>query len=155
MALTSLTTKVLGYCYVNIKIGHQSYPSVRLGVLKDLCSDIILGQDFQKKHKSVVIEYGGKNLNSKSPTQRQCVPSRKLLLRNHPFLQISSQDANQSQVRHVSSARRTKNSCINKLTAYSPKALLNLAPPCGGLKLSSQKTHYSAIRNACTLIIHR
>lgn len=67
MALTSLTTKVLGHCYVNIKIGHHSYQSVRIGVLKDLCSDIILGQDFQKKLKSVVIEYGGKKPELKIP----------------------------------------------------------------------------------------
>ena len=59
MALTSLTTKVLGHCYADIKLNQQSYPSVRLGVLKDFCSDIILGQDFQKKHKSIIIEFGG------------------------------------------------------------------------------------------------
>ena len=59
MALTSLTAKVLGHCHVDIQLGHQSYSSVRLGVLKDLCTDVILGQDFQKKHKSVVIKYGG------------------------------------------------------------------------------------------------
>ena len=35
------------------------YPSHRLGILKALCRDVILGQDFQKEHKSVIIEYGG------------------------------------------------------------------------------------------------
>ncbi|XP_046863329.1 uncharacterized protein LOC124457082 [Xenia sp. Carnegie-2017] len=57
MVLTSLKAKVLGHCFVDIELGHQCYSSVRLGVLKDLCSDIILGQDFQREHKSVVIEF--------------------------------------------------------------------------------------------------
>ena len=57
--LLPLLQQVLGHCYADIKLNQQSYPSVRLGVLKDLCSDIILGQDFQKKHKSIIIEFGG------------------------------------------------------------------------------------------------
>ncbi|XP_046841983.1 uncharacterized protein LOC124436099 [Xenia sp. Carnegie-2017] len=67
MALTSLKAKVLGHCFFDIQLGHQGYSSVRLGVLKDLCSDIILGQDFQRKHKSVVIEFGGEKPELKVP----------------------------------------------------------------------------------------
>ena len=59
MALTSLNTNVTGYCLTDITLNQHTYPSVRLGVLKDLCSDIILGQDFQKQHKSIIIECGG------------------------------------------------------------------------------------------------
>ena len=59
MALTSLKTHVLGNCFVDINLNQHIYSSIRLGVLKDLCSDIILGQDFQKEHKSVIIEFGG------------------------------------------------------------------------------------------------
>lgn len=59
MALTSLKTHVLGNCFVDIHLNEHMYSSIRLGVLKDLCSDIILGQDFQKEHKSVLIEFGG------------------------------------------------------------------------------------------------
>ena len=59
MALTSLKTNVLGHCFTPVTLDQRTYPSVRLGVLKDLCSDIILGQDFQKEHKSVTIEFGG------------------------------------------------------------------------------------------------
>ncbi|CAB4035831.1 Hypothetical predicted protein, partial [Paramuricea clavata] len=42
----------------DVVINQFCYSSIRLGVLKDLCSDIILGQDFQKKHKRVTIEFG-------------------------------------------------------------------------------------------------
>jgi len=59
MALASLKAHVLGHCFADIILGDQTYLSVRLGVLKGLCSDIILGQDFQRTHKSVKIEYGG------------------------------------------------------------------------------------------------
>ena len=59
MALTSLKTRVLGHCITDITIDQFTYSSVRLGVLEDLCSDIILGQDFQRKHKRVIIEFGG------------------------------------------------------------------------------------------------
>lgn len=59
MALTSLKTNILGHCFTPVTLDQRTYPSVRLGVLKDLCSDIILGQEFQKEHKSVTIEFGG------------------------------------------------------------------------------------------------
>ena len=59
MALNSLKSPIVGHCYVDITLNELLYPSCRLGMLKDLCSDIILGQDFQKEHKSVIIEYGG------------------------------------------------------------------------------------------------
>ena len=59
MALNSLKSHIVGYCYVDITLNENVYPSCRLGILKDLCSDVILGQDFQKKYNSVIIKYGG------------------------------------------------------------------------------------------------
>ena len=58
MALTSLKTHVIGHCFADINLNHRVYKSTRLGVLKDLCSDINLGHDFQKEHKRVTIEFG-------------------------------------------------------------------------------------------------
>lgn len=65
MALNSLKSHIAGHCYVDIILNKNVYSSCRLGILaepsgdtcKDLCSDIILGQDFQEK--SVIIKYGG------------------------------------------------------------------------------------------------
>jgi len=37
---------------------HKS-AGVRLGVLKDLCAAVILGQDFQARHRRAVLKYGG------------------------------------------------------------------------------------------------
>lgn len=77
MSLTTLNTQIIGSCIVDFilnktsyKSGSRkihlfnqqiptSYKSVCLGILKNLCSDIILGQDFQKLHRSLQIMYEG------------------------------------------------------------------------------------------------
>ncbi|XP_027225401.2 uncharacterized protein K02A2.6 [Penaeus vannamei] len=59
MASTSLSAHTSGVCKVNIKVNGRDYESVRLTVLPKLCSSVILGQDFQKLHESVQLNYGG------------------------------------------------------------------------------------------------
>ena len=59
MALTSLKTHVIGHCFADIDLNQYVYTCTCLGVLKDLCSDINLGHDFQKEHERVTIEFGG------------------------------------------------------------------------------------------------
>ena len=59
MASTSFTTNTPGFCNVDIKVNGRFYNNVRLIVLPELCSDLILGQDFQKMHDSVTLQYGG------------------------------------------------------------------------------------------------
>ena len=50
---------VTGYCVVNITIDGHNYKDFRFNVMKDLCSDISLGYDFQNMHKSLIIEPSG------------------------------------------------------------------------------------------------
>ena len=59
MASVSMNTKSPGFVKVKLVYREQHYPSVQLGVLNDLCCDIILGYDFQKQHKSITFLYGG------------------------------------------------------------------------------------------------
>ena len=59
MALISLKTHVIGHCFADIDLNQHVYTCTRLGVPKDLCSDIILGHKFQKEHERVTIEFGG------------------------------------------------------------------------------------------------
>lgn len=59
IALSSLKSHVVGHCYVDITLNKHVHPSCHLGILKNLCSNIILGQDFQKECRSVIIKYGG------------------------------------------------------------------------------------------------
>ena len=48
MALSTMNTTILGYCVIDLKLNGHDYKNVRLSLLKDLCSDVILGHDFQK-----------------------------------------------------------------------------------------------------------
>ena len=57
---TSLTENIYGCCYVDITVNGSNYSNVKLRVLKNLCSDILLGQDFQSLHKRVIFRYEGK-----------------------------------------------------------------------------------------------
>ena len=56
MALTTMNTSITGCCTITITLGDNG---IRLSVLKDLCSDIILGHNFQRLHKSLTIDMGG------------------------------------------------------------------------------------------------
>ena len=55
MALTCIT----GCCTITLTLGDNVYNGIRLSVLKDLCSDIILGHNFEKLRKSLTVDMGG------------------------------------------------------------------------------------------------
>ena len=61
MASSSSSKKLEGQCLATINVQGNTYPKVKLYVFSDLYADIILGQDWQAKHASVTIEYGGNN----------------------------------------------------------------------------------------------
>ena len=59
MASTSLSSKVTGVCVVDIYIANTTYPNIKLNIMKNLCTDVILGLDFQTMHESVTLLFGG------------------------------------------------------------------------------------------------
>ena len=59
LAADPLTAKILEHCAADIKVDSRTYPDVKLHVFPNLCADLILGQDWQSKHESVTIDYGG------------------------------------------------------------------------------------------------
>ena len=59
MATSFLTTKVSGYCLVDLVFEGRTYPQLLLSVPTELCADLILGHDFQMGHERVVFKYGG------------------------------------------------------------------------------------------------
>ena len=59
MAHTTLKTDVIGYCPTYITLNDRTYSNVKPSALQDLCSDIILGHDFQKRYKRLTIELHG------------------------------------------------------------------------------------------------
>ncbi|XP_068227647.1 uncharacterized protein [Palaemon carinicauda] len=59
--VTLAHTSSPGYVKVDLTLhlNGETYPSTRLAVMKDLCSEVLLGQDFQEQHQKVTIEYCG------------------------------------------------------------------------------------------------
>ncbi|KAG7171970.1 Gag-Pol polyprotein-like 3, partial [Homarus americanus] len=57
MGSSSLLSPVLGHCTVDITLKGKVYPDIQLTVLPDLCSDVILGQDFMSLHSGVTIDF--------------------------------------------------------------------------------------------------
>jgi len=53
MAQSSLSAKTLGRCVTDIELGGKTYPNVQLSILSGLCSDLILGLDFQSQYQRV------------------------------------------------------------------------------------------------------
>ena len=59
MATSSLKSRILRYCLVEMKLQDRIYEDVCFTILEDLCTDVILGTDFQEQYESIVIKYGG------------------------------------------------------------------------------------------------
>ena len=62
MTLSTMNTTILGYWEIDLKLNGHDYKNVRLSLLKDLCSDVILGHDFQKQHQHLKFNLGEKSL---------------------------------------------------------------------------------------------
>ena len=60
MANSSLSSHVIGYCKVNLKLKRNSYQGIKLSARKNLCV-AILGYNFLKQHFCVEIPFGGSN----------------------------------------------------------------------------------------------
>ncbi|GFV47633.1 putative retrovirus-related pol polyprotein from transposon opus [Trichonephila clavipes] len=59
MANSSMVTETEGVCKVNLKIENFTYQNVELLVMKDLCSDALIGHDILNRHSSVEIGFDG------------------------------------------------------------------------------------------------
>ena len=59
MAQSSLSAQTLGYCIVNLVLNEKLYPKSCMLILLGLCSDILLGLDFQSQHQSVSFQHNG------------------------------------------------------------------------------------------------
>ena len=44
---------------MDIVIENETYQQVSVGIMKNLCTDLLLGGDFQSQHKRVVFQYNG------------------------------------------------------------------------------------------------
>ncbi|XP_068224969.1 uncharacterized protein [Palaemon carinicauda] len=59
MADESLSSNILGLCSVDLELKGETYHGVELKVLQRLCSDVILGHDFLRRHSGLEMDFGG------------------------------------------------------------------------------------------------
>ena len=59
MASKSLKATASHCCDVQLNLKGRDYKNVRLFVLPNLCTNVILGLDFLSRHKSITLNYGG------------------------------------------------------------------------------------------------
>jgi hypothetical protein len=60
MAVQTQKSIINGYCTVDIKCQGTTY-SQKLCVMKQLCSKVLLGHDFMRRHDEVILQFGGTN----------------------------------------------------------------------------------------------
>lgn len=60
MANSTITSEVAGRCFVSIKFKAHHYNSIEVLVMKDLCTDFLIGHDLLKNHSSLIINFSGK-----------------------------------------------------------------------------------------------
>ena len=59
MASTSCSTQLQGYCFINLKMCNETYHKLKILVISNLCTDLIVGHDIMKQHDKVDITFGG------------------------------------------------------------------------------------------------
>ena len=59
LAIKGCASSSLGVSKVKVELNGRSYSQVPVTILKDLLTDVVLGQDFLEQHKSINIQFGG------------------------------------------------------------------------------------------------
>ena len=59
MVSDNLTAPVIGKACSNLELQGRDYTNVTLSVMPGFCADVVLGQDFLRQHREVVIKLGG------------------------------------------------------------------------------------------------
>ena len=59
MPTVSRKSKIKGSCNIRFCLQDRCYKDVPLSIPDNLCEEVILGQDFMRKHKSVEFDLGG------------------------------------------------------------------------------------------------
>ena len=58
MATPNLKSEIKGYCILSVTLQAQTYNDTKFTILDGLCTDIILGQTFMKKHRAIMLSFG-------------------------------------------------------------------------------------------------
>ena len=74
MVSTSHSAQVKGTVFVKLKVFNNNYPKFKLGVMEELCADVILGLDFMKLHCEIELKMHGPQeaISVNSPLNKPC-----------------------------------------------------------------------------------
>ena len=61
MASSAMKMKSNEFCLVDLELKNNKYESTRPNVFENLCSDVILGLNFQGRHQHVIFEFNGES----------------------------------------------------------------------------------------------
>jgi len=59
LAVKGCFSKTMGTCEATVSLQEREYEKVPFTIVKDLLTDVVLGQDFMLQHESVNIHFGG------------------------------------------------------------------------------------------------
>ena len=63
LASTTIKLKSTGFRLADVHIHKSKYDAIRLNLFDDLCSDVILGLDFQHQHQCLIFQFDGECLD--------------------------------------------------------------------------------------------
>ena len=72
MAATTMKIKSTGFCLVDLIHKGTKYSCTRLNVFENLCSDVILGLDFQSQHQRLIFNFNGESPDLIVSSDSQC-----------------------------------------------------------------------------------
>ena len=72
MTATTIKIKFTGFCLVDLIHKGTKYLSTRLNIFENLCSDIILGLDFQSQHQRLIFNFDGESPDLIVSSSRHC-----------------------------------------------------------------------------------
>ena len=128
MASTLHSVQVEGAILVNLKVFNNNYPKFKLGVMKELCADVILEIDFMKLHSEIEFKMHGPQeaISVNSPLNNPCnVMAAKIEPPEFFDLPVFPQIVFLSRLNVDSIVNLTRNSLKKKFQDFLKKASSN------------------------------
>ena len=79
MALADLAMNLMGACTAKIQYGEHDAFDAKLGVIDNLCADVIIGHDILRKHEKLEIRFGDPRTPLKICSVANATVERRLL----------------------------------------------------------------------------
>ena len=118
MASQTMKIKSTGFCLVDIHIHKSKYDAIRLNLFDDLCSDVILGLNFQCQHQRLIFEFEGECLDLIVANDKACLVVAAATTEKCHFFQICQGGIDQLPQNLEGTIKRIGSLSRNMLTTY-------------------------------------